>query len=219
MNYLSFSLWGDNPLYNIGSIRNSELINTIYPNWRMVVYYNNTVPKNTIDQLFENNVLLFDMSYSDMYGMFWRFLAADIDDSDYVCFRDCDSRISIREKLAVDEWINSNKSLHVMRDHPAHQIPYGNHTMGILGGMWGVNSKKINITKMINEYSKHNQHVYGQDQNFLAQVYNFFGNDKITHDEFFEGIPFPIQRQNGRFIGERININEQPLTNDHLTLL
>lgn len=219
MNYISFSLWGDNPLYNIGAIRNSELIKTIYPNWKMVLYYNSSVPKETIDQLSKNEVLLFDMSNSDMYGMFWRFLAADIHDGEYVCFRDCDSRLSIREKLAVDEWITSNKSLHVMRDHPAHRAPHGNNTMGILGGMWGVKSSKIDITKMINEYSQHNRHVYGQDQNFLSKVYDFFGEDKITHDEFFENKPFPIKRENGRFIGERINTNEQPLTNDHLVLL
>jgi len=219
MNYISFSLWGDNPLYNIGAIRNSELIKTIYPNWRMVVYYNNSVTKETINQLNNNGVLLFDMSNSEMYGMFWRFLAADIHDAEYVCFRDCDSRLSIREKLAVEEWISSNKSLHVMRDHPAHKIPHGSKTMGILGGMWGIKSKDIDITKMINEYSQHNKHIYGQDQNFLAQVYSFFGENKITHDEFFEKKPFPIKRENGRFIGERININEEPLQNDHLVLL
>ncbi len=219
MNYLSFTLWGNNPLFNVGAIRNSELINEIYPNWKMVLYYDNSVPKETINQLTKNKVILFDMSNSNIYGAFWRFLAADIHDADYVCFRDCDSRISIREKLAVDEWINSNKSLHVMRDHPAHRIPYGNNTIGILAGMWGVKSGKINITKMIDEYPKHNVHVYGQDQTFLAQVYNFFGEDKISHDEFFENNPFPIKRENGRFIGERINIDEQPLTNDHLVLL
>jgi hypothetical protein len=47
MNYLSFSLWGDNPLYNIGAIKNSELINTIYPEWKMVLYYDNTAVSYT----------------------------------------------------------------------------------------------------------------------------------------------------------------------------
>lgn len=219
MNYISYSLWGEKPIYNIGAIRNSEQIKTIYPEWKMVVYYNNSVPKETIDQLHKNDVLLIDMSQSDMYGMFWRFLSADIHDAEYVCFRDCDSRLSVREKLAVDEWIKSEKSLHVMRDHPAHRIPYGNNTMGILGGMWGVKSSKIEITKMINKYSNHNKHVYGQDQNFLSIVYNLFIDDKLTHDEFFDGNPFPIKRDNGRFIGERISINETPVTEDYKILL
>jgi hypothetical protein len=57
MNYISFSLWGDNPIYNIGSIRNSELIKFTYPNWKMVLYYDNSVPKETIEKLIENDEL------------------------------------------------------------------------------------------------------------------------------------------------------------------
>ena len=34
--------------------------------------------------------------------------------------RNLDSRLSIREKLAVDEWVSSGKRFHVMRDHPSH---------------------------------------------------------------------------------------------------
>ena len=44
MNYLSFSLWGNNPMYNVGTIRNAELWKEVYPDWQMVVYYDNTVP-------------------------------------------------------------------------------------------------------------------------------------------------------------------------------
>jgi hypothetical protein len=51
MKYLSFSLWGDKPIYNVGAIRNAELWKTIYSDWQMVVYYDNTVPKETIDKL------------------------------------------------------------------------------------------------------------------------------------------------------------------------
>ena len=51
MNYLSFSLWGDNPMYNIGAIKNAELWKNIYPEWEMVVFYDNTVPTETIEKL------------------------------------------------------------------------------------------------------------------------------------------------------------------------
>ena len=29
--YLSFSLWGENPLYTIGALRNAELAKELYP--------------------------------------------------------------------------------------------------------------------------------------------------------------------------------------------
>lgn len=39
MNYVSFSLWGDNPIYNVGIIKNAELMETIYPGWKMIVFF------------------------------------------------------------------------------------------------------------------------------------------------------------------------------------
>ena len=219
MNYLSFSLWGNQPIYNVGAIKNSELIKDIYPEWKMVLYYDKTVPDQTILKLKENDVLCIDVTYLNIYGMFWRFLASDIEDAEYVCFRDCDSRISEREYLAVKEWIDSKKTLHVMRDHPAHGIPYGNNQLGILGGMWGIKSKQLPLTEMVLKYNKDIKLSYGSDQTFLKTIYQVFINDRYTHDEFFEKKPFPIKRENGRFIGERINIDENPLTNDHLVLL
>jgi len=219
MNYLSFSLWGNQPIYNVGAIKNSELIKDIYPEWKMVLYYDNTVPDQTILKLKENDVLCIDVTSLNIYGMFWRFLASDIENAEYVCFRDCDSRISNREYLAVQEWINSEKTLHVMRDHPAHGIPYGNNQLGILGGMWGIKSKQIPLTDMVMKFNKDRVLQYGSDQTFLKTVYSLFENDRFTHDDFFEKKPFPIKRENGRFIGERIDINENPVTDDYKILL
>jgi hypothetical protein len=164
-------------------------------------------------------VLCEDMSNKGIYGMFWRFFAVDLPNSEYSIFRDTDSRISLREKLAVDEWLSSGKTLHVMRDHPYHMIPCGNDRLGILGGMWGIKSKKIPLTKMINAYPNKGKIFYGEDQTFLKTVFSLFENDRCTHDEFFEKSPFPLFRQNGRFIGERIDENENPLTDDYLKVL
>jgi len=213
-NYISFSLWGQDPIYNIGVIRNAELAKTIYPNWEMIVFHDETVPQETIKSLQDLNVNLKNMSKSKMYGMFWRFLATEIPESNYVIFRDADSRIGQRERLAVDEWIQSGKTLHVMRDHPFHMIPCGNYELGILGGMWGIKSGNFSMLSNLKNIPYINQHRYGNDQTFLRSIYETFKNDKITHDEFFDGKPFPMPRDEKRFIGERIDINEKPLNND-----
>lgn len=39
---------------------------------------------------------------------------------DTLMSRDSDSAITFREEEAVGEWLASNKSFHIMRDHPAH---------------------------------------------------------------------------------------------------
>lgn len=218
MKYLSFSLWGDNPIYNVGVIRNGELFPEIYPGWKMVVYYDHTVPIETIKRLNELNVETIEMN-EKYYGWFWRFLISDRLDCEYAIFRDCDSRISLRERLSVDEWINSGKLIHVMRDHPAHRIPYGCNSIGMLAGMWGIKGGIIDMSKLVIGYCDGKPNKYGIDQSFLMKIYNAYRNDIHTNDDFFSDNPFPIKRENGRFVGERIDINDQPLTDDYKILI
>jgi len=61
-------------------------------------------------------------------GTFWRFYAAA--DADVMICRDVDSRLGLREKFAVDEWLESDKDCHIMRDNEEHGAP-------ICAGMWG----------------------------------------------------------------------------------
>ena len=219
MKYISFSLWGNLPIYNVGAIKNAELWKTIYPDWQMVVYYDKTVPEKTIDKLNELDVLTIDFTEKNLYGMFWRFFAVDLPESEFCIFRDTDSRITLREKMAVDEWINSGKTLHVMRDHPYHGIPFGSDRLGILGGMWGIKSKSIPMTDMIGKFVINKDLSYGSDQTFLKTVYSIFENDRTTHDEFFERKPFPISREYGRFVGDRIDENDNPVGNDYRAVI
>lgn len=218
MNYLSYSLWGDNPIYTIGAIKNAELWKIVYPDWQMIVYYDDTVPKDIILKLDELGVETINND-TKIYGCFWRFLISDRDDCEYAVFRDCDSRISVREKMAVDEWIISKKSLHVMRDHPAHAIPFGTDSFGILAGMWGIKGKVLPFKEMILKFLIGKTNYYGIDQTFLKTIYLVFKNDKITHDEFFEKNPFPIPREYGAFVGGRIGIDDKPIGDDYLLII
>ena len=55
---------------------------------------------------------------------------------DILLSRDLDSRITFRELAAVQEWLNTpDKSIHAMRDNPAHNI-------GLLGASWGTDLTK-----------------------------------------------------------------------------
>ena len=217
MNYVSYSLWGDKEIYLVGALKNLDQVKEIYSGWTMVLYYDNTIPQETIERLKDGGAICIDVT-GESYGMFWRFFTADFPDCEYVIFRDCDSRLSQREKSAVDEWISSGKSVHIMRDHPAHRIPYGNDSIGILGGMWGIKGNVIPMKKSIENFSKGRELGYGIDQTFLKRIYSIFLNDSVTHDEFFSNKPFPIKREGQRFIGERIGPDDKPFGNDHLQI-
>lgn len=213
-NYISFSLWGNKEIFTIGAIRNVELARKTYKGWEVIVYYDDTVPKHIIDELVCKEVVLMNMTESKIYGLFWRFLAADLPDAKYVIFRDTDSRLSYREWTAVNEWIKNGKDLHIMRDHPFHAIPFGATSLSILGGMWGIKGGVMNITDEIEEFIKIDTDEYGVDQKFLVSVYDRFLHSKTVHDEFFDKKPFPVKRKSFRFIGERIDENEIPVGDD-----
>ena len=58
MKVISFSLYGDNPIYTIGCIKNAKLKKDLFDGWKMWVYYNDTVPKNILDELSSLDVTL-----------------------------------------------------------------------------------------------------------------------------------------------------------------
>ena len=147
---IAFSLWGNNPKYTIGAIKNANLTNEIYNGWISRFYCGKSVPEDIINQLksINNCEVIIMEEEGDWSGMFWRFLPASERDVEVMLSRDCDSRLNSREKAAVDEWMKSYKSFHIRRDHPWHGTQ-------ILGGMWGVKYPKLKRMKeMIEEYTK-----------------------------------------------------------------
>ena len=208
---ISFCLWGTNPRYTIGALKNADLAEEIYPDWVCRYYVGKSVPLNIIDQLIlKNNTELVIMNEEgDWRGMFWRFYPASDDTVDVMISRDTDSRLSLREKAAVDEWLSSDKEFHIMRDFPGHDAP-------IMGGMWGVRGDLLrDMVRQINSYSKGD--FWQVDQNFLrAVIYPQIRDRAIVHDEFFEMKPFPTARPPGtdnkgepmHFVGQVFDEND-----------
>ena len=61
------------------------------------------------------------------YGRFLPLLDPRVE---VVVSRDLDSRLTAREQAAVEDWLETGLTFHVMRDNPHHGTE-------ILGGMWG----------------------------------------------------------------------------------
>ncbi len=192
-----------------GMKENIRQAKQICPGWQVIVYHDDTVPSPVMEAIKSAGAMTVQMD-GNIYGMFWRFFAADLNDCEYAIFRDSDSRLSVREKAAVDEWINSGNTLHVMRDHPYHQHAIDNQNYHILGGMWGIKGGSVPITAMISNYISGKTLKYGSDQFFLNEIYDRLKNSVTLHDEFFGGLPFPVKRAGYRFIGERYNANGMP---------
>lgn len=200
---ISFSLWGDDPKYCIGAIRNAELSKLIYPDWVCRFYISKNVNIEIIKELEKQQCeIILKKEESNWSSMFWRFEAGYDKNIDTVIFRDTDSRLNLREKNAVDEWLKSDKTFHIMRDHPYHGYP-------ILGGMWGMKiNDKYNFENILKSFSPENK--YGTDYEFFINIlYPLIKNDKTTHDEFFEKINFPTERKQDEFVGQVFDENEK----------
>jgi len=193
---IAFSLWGDNPKYTVGAIKNAQLAKVIYPDWICEFHVGSDVPKHILSKLktIDNVQIIYKENKDNNWtSMFWRFESGYL--NDITIFRDTDSRLNFREKAAVDIWLNSDKTFHIMRDHPHHRFP-------ILGGMWGFkNNSKYNLQELLQSFQPHNS--YGTDYNFLGNVlYPIIGEDKVVHDPFFDKIDFPSKRFNEEFVGD-----------------
>ena len=117
--------------------------------------------------------------------------------------------MNLRERAAVDEWLNSDFGFHIMRDHPQHYIE-------ILAGMWGVREGVLrDIAQWIEEYSPYGK---GYDQIFLqSQIWPKIKSNHMAHDShyahIFGGQEFKVELAEGDFVGQPIQPDESTKLN------
>lgn len=204
MKVISFSLWGQDPKYLIGAIKNADLAAKIYPDWVCRFYVGSSVPSSITSQLEQrkNTQVVKREEWGNWESMYWRFEPSSESDVEVVISRDTDSRLSLREKYAVDQWLDSDKGFHIMRDHPWHKYP-------VLGGMWGSKRGTLpNMKQMIKDFSS--EDAYGTDYVFFAQsvLPTLQESDIMVHDPFFSGKPFPREREGYEFVGKVFDEND-----------
>lgn len=214
---ISYCLYGNKDLYCLGMLENIDIINEKYKDWKIYIYYNN-IPENILNSIqSKENTYLFYCEHKgyNWEGMFWRFYPIEDNNVDYFLSRDADSRITDREMNLVNEWINSDKAFHIIRDHPFHGVP-------ILGGTFGVNIKKFknisNYFKNIdfykeNYYSRYDKNIdRWPDQQFLMEIiYPIIINDNMAHISYenlrHSNNDILINSCSDNFIGKVIEVN------------
>lgn len=179
-NIISYSLFGNSPRYCEIAIENVRLAKTLYPQWMCRFYVDGTVPTAVKQRLTALGAQVFEVTAEQqhMSGLFWRFLVMDDTTVQRFLIRDADSLLSYREQAAVQDWLNSDKWFHCMRD-------YYSHTELILAGMWGGCTGVFhNIYAQILAYQQ--QHSAGTrviDQHFLRFcVWPTLQQSLLNHD-------------------------------------
>ncbi len=212
LNVISFSLYGSKRLYCEGALRNVELAPIHYPGWICRFYIDDTVPRDYQSELAARGAQIIRVTkpaLGPMYGRYWRFwVAADTDVSRFIV-RDVDSRLNSRERAAVDEWISSGKTFHVMRDSVHHKTR-------ALAGMWGgIGGKLPDIEALVDGWGRFDE--WGQNDQFVSEIlFPLMLKDYVCHDGagyFDDGRPFPAHAplSGTRYVGEVVDDDRPPV--------
>lgn len=197
---IAFSLWGErNTPYFQGVEENLKRISKYYPGWEVILYVKREIATQLdLSSWKKMGCTLVSMDIPGSWtGMFWRMLPIIMGTYEYVCVRDLDSVITLREASAVNEWLANGKLLHIMRDHPAHTAP-------IMGGMFGVKANNSLVKKLFKPIKQiilesainHDKSYWQVDQQYLAiNVYPILKDFSTVHDPYFAKIAFPYKRE------------------------
>lgn len=205
---ISFALYGNDPKYYLGAEQNIIEAQKIYPDWICRFYCKKDVPN--LEKLKNNKnveVILIEDNET-IPPIYLRFLVADDPEVDIFMIRDCDSIVNYREQAAVEEWLSSDKILHLMHDHERH-------FWLVMAGMWGLkNQFKFNMKDAIKKYiSEKNKssYIWGDDQHFLGDhILPLLKDSVIDHNSTYIKWPyskdFPQHEkiEYGRFVGDII---------------
>jgi len=185
-NVISYSLYGDSQRYLEGALRNVVDASLLYPSWTCRFYVDESVPAGVVDDL---SALGADVRFVEglprgRFGLFWRFLVCEDSSIDRYLVRDCDSPLTIRERLAVDAWVSSAKHFHVMRD-------WITHTELILAGMWGgVGGSLVGMEQRFRRYVGERFWSRTIDQQFLREcIWPTVRQSVLVHDSQFDFRP------------------------------
>lgn len=210
MKVFSFCLYGDKPKYIVGMHENIKLISGLFPDWKIIIYYEEDTTNISPFETY-SNVILRKGEYKGNQMMLDRFKPIDEPDVEVMMVRDADSRVNERDEWCIREFIKSPKLFHIIRDHPYH-------TTLIMGGLWGIKQGALphymKLTNMIKLYAEQTHNRTGFDQYFLSDVLYpkiqsnvlIHGMLKMTVAENIIPIPF---RSEHMFCGQAIEYDSE----------
>lgn len=195
MNVFSFTLYGSNPKYVNGMIENVNIIQRSFPTWHVYIYYFD-IPRWAETVLRASpNVKMIPAEFHDIRARMERYYPIDDEDVSVMIVRDSDSRIHERDVWCIRQFLDSDKVLHMIRDHP-------HHNWKIMSGLWGLKKAGVpfKFRDTVHAYISSHKIIWCSDMDFLGDtVYPLLANRSLVHgmirmnpNETIVEIPFPV---------------------------
>jgi hypothetical protein len=124
-----------------------------------------------------------------------RYYPIDEPDVAVMIVRDSDSRIHERDAWCIQQFLESEKTVHIIRDHP-------HHGWKILSGLWGIKKAGVpfNFHIEVHSYIRNHPIKWCSDMDFLCDIlYPRISSSALIHgilrmneSETIVDIPFPV---------------------------
>lgn len=201
MKIFSMSVFGTQARYIQGAFRQTELCEKYFPGWQVRIYTDRA--ENFLS--LSGRAKIIEVT-DGSYGVFWRFAPMFESPDNIVVVRDSDSRITIREQQAVNEWIQSDKNFHVIKDHESHyqwainagmfayrgqldahtystMLAYANRSHSYtIDQIWLQEHVWPNVKNSCMIHSMQSDTWFAQTRNMLQNPFSFVGNGYDEHD-------------------------------------
>lgn len=186
MKCISFSLYGNDERYKVGAIKNAILASRYFPFDDGFVVRIYMAGDLLVDQalyttlkLFKGVQIILVNEPVNHTAKLWRYRAFDDQQFESVIVRDIDARLSYRDRLAHEDWVDSGLEAHIIKDHPT------GHDYLISAGMFAAKTRRLRkIREMM--WSKELGDYYTTDQDCLAsQVYPIIKDSVLIHDPYY----------------------------------
>lgn len=209
---LSYSLASNNPTqHDIDSmVKAATDASVFYPGWQVRIHHSPQLQIDIFQKLHAigSHVKLVDVSdllskqvhasNQNIHPSFWNILVASDPTVEAYVVRDLRYALSRRESSAVEEWMESGRKFHIIRDHPSHHPS----VMAIVPGLWGARGASAipNVVLLLQEFNDADSDNNSlRVQSFLwEKILPLAKRDCFQHDSYYceesGGVAFPTTR-------------------------
>lgn len=193
-NVIAYCIWGTQSRYHMPLRETLKIAPHLFPDWTVRVYHDAALPETHLAPLRRAGADLHAVRPATgepvHRRLLWRFDVCSDPGVKRFLVRDADAILSVKERVAVDAWLASDRYFHAMRD-------YFTHTDLLLAGMWGgVGGILPDTGAMLRSFRPFRLEGDHVDQDLLTdRVWPTVRGSCLIHDSVFAGclgsVPFP----------------------------